>query len=202
MKSLAYSLGVICGIMIVVLLFMVLLKKLNNNNEIKTKYDERQQMVRGKGYKYSFWTMVALIVLCIVFEACEIDLPMQHSVLYFLIILISIMVHTTYCVFNDGYFGINNKPKQYYLSFVLIGLSNVIIGILNSIDGRLISDGKLDTPAINLFCGLMFVMLGICIVIKNMISKEDVEDEDDEDDEDDVEGVSSGVRGKAKNMNK
>ena len=183
MKPLFYCLGVIVGIIIAILLDIFFLKRFNIDNDINTKYDERQQIVRGKGYKYSFWTMVFLIAGVIVLDVCGIDLPLQNSVLYFLIILISIMVHTSYCIFNDGYFGINNNPKQYYWFFVFIGLFNVLVGIINCRGGRLISEGKLDTPAINLFCGLMFVLLGICIVIKRFITKNDDIDEDDEDEE-------------------
>lgn len=183
MKPIFYCLGVIVGIIIAILLDIFFLKRFNTDNDINIKYDERQQIVRGKGYKYSFWTMVFLIAGAIVLDACGIDLPLQNSVLYFLIILISIMVHTSYCIFNDGYFGINNNPKQYYWFFVFIGLFNVLVGIINCRGGRLISEGKLDTPAINLFCGLMFVLLGICIVIKKFITKNDDIDEDDEDEE-------------------
>ena len=67
--------------------------------------------------------------------------------------------------------------------FVLIGLFNVLIGVMNCIRGNLISDGKLDVPAINLFCGLMFVVLGICIVIKSVMDKKKNMDDDEEDDE-------------------
>ncbi len=183
MKPIFYCLGVIVGIIIAILLDIFFLKRFNTDNDINIKYDERQQIVRGKGYKYSFWTMVFLIAGAIVLDACGIDLPLQNSVLYFLIILISIMVHTSYCIFNDGYFGINNNPKQYYWFFVFIGLFNVLVGIINCRGGRLLSEGKLDTPAINLFCGLMFVLLGICIVIKKFITKNDDIDEDDEDEE-------------------
>ena len=183
MKPIFYCLGVIVGIIIAILLDIFFLKRFNTDNDINTKYDETQQIVRGKGYKYSFWTMVFLIAGAIVLDACGIELPLQNSVLYFLIILISIMVHTSYCIFNDGYFGINNNPKQYYWFFVFIGLFNVLVGIINCRGGRLLSEGKLDTPAINLFCGLMFVLLGICIVIKKFITKNDDIDEDDEDEE-------------------
>ena len=112
-----------------------------------------------------------------------IHLPMKNSVLYFVIILIGIMVHTVYCVFNDGYFGMNNPPKQYYIFMFFIGLLNLVIGFINSKGGRLIDDGIIDTPFINLLCGMMFVVLGICIVIKRIISKSDDESDDEEDDE-------------------
>jgi hypothetical protein len=70
-----------------------------------------------------------------------------------------------------------------YISFFLIGIGNLVIGILNSIGGRLIDNGKLDIPAMNLVCGMMFVIVGISVFIKNKIDP----DSDDSDDEDDYE---------------
>ena len=181
--SVSYIVGLAVGIVLVFGILIFAIKRFNSDKSMKTKYDERQQLVRGLAYKYSFWTMVFLIAGVIVLDVCGIDLPLQNSVLYFLIILISMMIHTSYCIFNDGYFGINNNPKQYYWFFVFIGLFNVLVGIINCRGGRLLSEGKLDTPAINLFCGLMFVLLGICIVIKKFITKNEDIDEDDEDEE-------------------
>ena len=181
MRTIGFAVGMIFAMLVAVICCLILMKIMNNDNAVKTKYDERQKMVRGIGYKYSFWTLVVLLVIMIILDACELSLPIKNSVLYFLIIIIGIMVHTTYAVFHDGYFGINNQPKQYYVFFVLIGVFNVVIGVINSVKGDLIDDGKLDVPAINLLCGLMFVFLGICIVIKNRISKnEDDYEEDDE----------------------
>lgn len=182
MKTVGFAIGMIISIMIGIVLAMIAFRNLNTDNSMKTKYDERQQIVRGQGYKYSFWTVICLIVLTCILDACEISLPMKNTVLYFLIIAIGVMVHTTYCVFHDGYFGINNKPRQYYMAFVFIGLFNVFIGIVNSLQGRLVENGKLDVPSINFFCGAMFVILGISIVIKKYFIKDD-EDMDEEDEE-------------------
>ncbi len=183
MKSLGVVVGFTLTIVLVTILIIVVSKKLNNDNSSRTKYDERQQIVSGQGYKYRFWTVVGLIVAFIVLDVAEIDIPIKTSVMYFLAIVVGVLCHTTYCIFNDGYFGINNNPKQYYVMFVLIGLFNVLIGVMNCIRGNLISDGKLDVPAINLFCGLMFVVLGICIVIKSVMDKKKNMDDDEEDDE-------------------
>ena len=183
MKSLGFAVGFLAVIMIAIVIMIISLKFSNNDNAVRTKYDERQQIVRGTGYKYSFWTVVILQVVLCMLDAFDVNLPIKNTVLYFLVIAIGVMVHTTYCIFHDGYFGINNNPKQYYLMFVLIGLFNLFIGILNSIQGRLFSDGKLDVPVINFICGLMFVILGICIAINKYILKNEDDSEDDDEDE-------------------
>ena len=183
MKTLGFIIGFSFAIGMALVIFMVMLKKSNTDGSMKTKFDERQLMVRGQGYKYSFWTLVVLLTASIMLRAFEVELPIKDGVYLFLLILFSVLEHTVYCIFNDGYFGINNEPKKYYISFFLIGIGNLVIGILNSIGGRLIDNGKLDIPAMNLVCGMMFVIVGISVFIKNKIDP----DSDDSDDEDDYE---------------
>ena len=187
MKTLGFVLGFSLTIGIILIVIMATLKLSNTDGSSKTKYDERQQMVRGQGYKYSFWTLVGLVCGLIFMTVFDVELPIKDEVLYFFVILFAVLVHTVYCIFHDGYFGINNEPKKYYISFVLIGVANLLIGIFNSIDGRLLENGKLDLPAMNLVCGMMFVILGISIIIKKKIDPDT--DSDDEDDDDEEGGI-------------
>ena len=46
--------GFAVGITVGVILVMVLLKMSNTDKKIKTEYDERQERIRGKAYKYAF----------------------------------------------------------------------------------------------------------------------------------------------------
>jgi hypothetical protein len=177
---LGFVVGMLLCIIITLVVCFVLLSILNTDRRAKTVYYERQQMVRGKGYKYSFYTIIGLLVLLITFDVGDIQLPIKHSVLYFCVIVVGIMVHTTYCIFNDGYFGLNNPPKLYYISFIVIGLMNVLIGILNGLKTGFTDDGMLDTPVINFLCGMMFVVLGISILIKKLMVKDDIDDEDED----------------------
>jgi len=182
-KTVGFLLGFFISILLVSVLMIIMSKKLNTDNAAKTKYDERQQLVRGNAYRIAFWSLVVFVIIYAMIDSTNIVLPCVNTVAIFFIIFLAILIHTIYCIFNDGYFGINNKPKSYYILFLIIGLLNLAIGVLNTIEGNLYTDGKLDLPVVNYMAGIVFVILGIAIVIKALISKSKAE-EDDEDEED------------------
>lgn len=182
--SVSYIIGVVVGFVLIFGIMFFVSKQLNADKSMKTKYDERQQIVRGEAYKYSFWTMVFLVMIYAFIDSSGIELPCVNSVVIIAIIMTSIVVHAVYCIIHDGYFGINNKPKSYYILFIFLGLFNFFIGIINTIRGVLIIDGKLDIPFANYIAGFMFIIVGISIIIRHMMNKTDDIDDEDEDGED------------------
>ena len=50
--------GFVIGLIVGIILVMVLIKMANKDRRIKTEYDERQEKIRGKAYKYAFYTMI------------------------------------------------------------------------------------------------------------------------------------------------
>ena len=61
--SVSYIIGVVVGFVLIFGIMFFVSKQLNADKSMKTKYDERQQIVRGDAYKYSFWTMVFLVMI-------------------------------------------------------------------------------------------------------------------------------------------
>ena len=86
--SVGLALGIMCGLMISV----VLLKIANKDHKVKTQYDERQEMVKGKGYKYGFYTMMALEVVFMLLEMSGISLPVETYLIHFSVILLGCLV--------------------------------------------------------------------------------------------------------------
>lgn len=181
----SYSQGLVFGFIFaflaVAILSVLVSRKANTDKKLKTKYDERQQMVRGRAYKYSFWILVFLICLYSLIDSSDIELPCTNTVLIFGILLLTVLFHAVYCILNDGYFGINNKPRTYYAMFVIIGLFNIMIGVMNTIHGSIWVNGKLDVPVVNYFAGFMFIVVGIAIAIRSIMNKASDDDEEDED---------------------
>ena len=60
-----FATGFAIGFLFVILL--VIIVSLNKNKKIGGEYDERQQIVRCKGYKAGFFTMLILnmIIICL-----------------------------------------------------------------------------------------------------------------------------------------
>ena len=172
-------LGITIGILVGLLIGIIILKYINQDSKIRAKYDERQQLVRGKAYRLAFWTAVILMALYSMADAYGLDLPIKRYIIPFIIIIISILVHATYAIFNDGYFGVNENRKKAFIVFVLIGLLNFGVAVLEIKRGKMMEDGKLGAPFMNLICGISFVLIGIVLIIKNMITKEDIDEEEE-----------------------
>ena len=96
-------------VMVGLVIAVIVIKVCNTNGKFKTDYDERQKVMIGKSYKYAMITAWALMALYMVIDMGGNKLPMENSLVIFTIIVVSVMVHTSYAVWKDAYFGINNN---------------------------------------------------------------------------------------------
>lgn len=172
------SLGVITGIVITI----ILCKVCNKNGRVKTEYDERQELQRGKSYKYAFYAMTGYSALLIVLSIADIELPIDKAIELFSIFFVGVMTLITSEIFTDSYWGLNNSRKNFSIAMILIGLFNFYIAAAAYKDGRMIVDGKLTVIGLNLLCGIMFVIMGIEFLVKNLLDKKN-ENEEEEDEE-------------------
>ena len=136
--------GFICGVGVAVLLIWALTRRMNTDGSRKTEYDERQKAVRGVGYRYGYYTLMALVFILIGLDMLEVRLPMTNTVLYFTAAIISGMVLASYCIMHDAYWGINNNVRFYTRFFIGIGAINLIYGILEIVRGDMVVDGVLQ----------------------------------------------------------
>lgn len=172
-----WLIGLAAGLLVGV----IFLKLLNKNKKIKTDYDERQELIRGKGYKYAMFTTWVLLFAYITSELSEINLHMDRSLVLFSIIFISAAVQISYSLWNDAYFGGNNDVYKYNIFFVILIVLNAgaTVGFLRG--GMLIEDGCLTFRAINGECAVLLLIVLIQYYIRNKIVKrEEQEDEDEE----------------------
>lgn len=73
------------------------------------QYDERQEIVRGRGFQYGFAAMAAALIL----QAVYTDWLAQffsYEMLPLLCLCIGILVNTVYIILHDGYFPVNEHP--------------------------------------------------------------------------------------------
>lgn len=165
------------GIFVGVFVSIILIKGLNTNNKFKTDYDERQEAVRGRGYKYAAYTAWGLMVVLFVMSMGNVKLPIDDALLYFTVMIISLMVQVCHAVWNDAYFGSNNERNKYLIFFVILVLINGGAAIGYYRDGSLIVDGILTFRGANAECALIFIIMGIELVMKNLFHKEEIEEE-------------------------
>ena len=170
-KLLGFSIGIIVGIVLAIIIFM----KANKNGKVKTEYDERQTLIRGLGYKYSFYGTIIAIAVIGLLEDMGITIPATPFVKQFIAIAIGLLIMITYCIFNDGYWGLNNDTYKYTIAFILIFASNLICTIASIVTGSMFEDGLLQVNGTNLICTVLFLILGIEVLIKKQLDKKEAE---------------------------
>lgn len=160
--------GVLSGVIIGIVITRALLK-LGNKGKSKTEYDERQMVGRRKGYTAGFVAMSISLGVLAVLSIGEIEIPVHPSVLYFGAIFVGVIAAVSVFIFTDSYWGLNNSKTRYAVIFIIVGLVNVAVPIINLVDGRLFVEGKLGMSGCNLLVGVMFIIIAVELIVKKII---------------------------------
>ena len=176
-QSVAILLGLLIGLCLLVLIFSLSLK----GPEWKERYDERQELERGRGFKYAFFTMLIYFLAMLILDTAVIPLAVDTSVLYCSGIFLGILVYMVYCIWHESYFALNQNMRTTMITLGLIGLFNFVIGLSHLVGGAMIENGRLTFHAINFLCAFLFIALFLTMLLKRIVSTK-VNSADDEDD--------------------
>ena len=175
-----FSTGLFAGILSALLIYLLVAQftkkeKLNNND-----FDERQELIRGKAYKYGFFTMIIMTLFVMAAIEFNISLPVTASLAMFIALLISIDVYAVYSIINDAYFGVGTNKMRYCIFFVIIIALNLVGGAsnLNNLakSGERIVLGFSD--AANLCVALAFLPILVIMIVKILEEKKELNDEE------------------------
>ena len=158
--------GVICGALVGLILVAVILKWMRGDGSKKCKFDERQELVRGTSFKYGFFALIIYNGAYILATMALEKLPFDTATGMFFGICFGVMVFAAYGIWHDGYLALNEKPVRVLIAFALIGIINLALGIRSFVAGDAFVDGQLTFRSINLFCGLLFVFIGVVYLLK------------------------------------
>ncbi len=160
--------GLIIGLVIGLLLVVIMLAITKTNDKIKCDFDERHEMIRGKGFKYAFFTMVIGNGLFAILHTLEISLFADMLVAMTFSILLGVMVFACYCIWNDGYFALNENKTMLMILFAFIGVFNIVLGATSFAQGVAFVDGRLTIRSLNLFCGILMLIIFVTILCKHI----------------------------------
>ena len=73
------SAGLAFGVMVGLIICVILFKIANSDKKVMTQYDERQEAVRGKAYRYAFYTAMGLEAVGICLEAGDFQFPRPYA---------------------------------------------------------------------------------------------------------------------------
>ena len=176
--STSYATGLAVGIVTALIIFAVIWKF--SRKSMKGTFDERQELVRGRGYKYASFTMLGLMVLDLLLESYNAfeTLPVTRTLAIFFMILAGVMVYALYCIKNDSYFGVGTDIRTYRAVMWIVIVCNAISGFTGFRSGAM-ENGKLSFgPCASLLFCIAFVIIMITIRVKqSKMAKEEAEDE-------------------------
>lgn len=137
------------------------------------QYDERQIAIRGAAYR------LALIVGIFsgFIEAILLKrnlLPMDGSLALMTSSFLMITVHVVYSISKDVYFGISGNWKKWAVVIFVVGIINLITGILQ-IHTQGLPAGILTSSNSDIIMGIMFLVISITAVITNAREKSEEE---------------------------
>lgn len=151
---------------LVVILLALIVRKMSKGEIGNCKYDERQSIERGKGFRAGFFTMLIYFLLYGFFNEITGIVWCEEIIGMFIGICLGTLVFAVYCIMNDAYVSLNETTKKTYILFAVVGALNLVVGVRNIMDGTAIENGVLNDNCLNLICGVLFITLGIAFAIK------------------------------------
>ncbi|MBQ3291844.1 MAG: hypothetical protein IJH43_05675 [Mogibacterium sp.] len=167
MNSKDYAMGLAFGIVTALIIFALIWKF--SKKGLKGTFDERQELVRGRGYKYATFTMLILLAIELLIESFDLfeTLPITRTLTLFFIILAGVLVYAFYCIKNDAYFGVGTDARTYRIVMWAVIIVNAISGIIGLKNGAMV-DGKLAFgPVASLLFVAAFIMILVAMSIRN-----------------------------------
>ena len=153
---------------IAALLIVILLAMTQKGEGLKQNYDERQEVLRGRGTKYAFYTMIVQNFVIFMLEAMDVYLPMSVGYALFLSTLTGIVVYAVYCIWKDAYFALNQKASTLTVLFLVMGIFNLFMGINAFLEGTAVLNNQLTIRSMNLFCGIMILVICGALILKKV----------------------------------
>lgn len=101
---------------------------LKKDNPQKKDFDERQDILRNKGYKYAYSILACYTILKLLWDAVR-NAGEEHIILSFAAICLTIVVHSSYSIWHDAYFPLRQKPKGSLAFLLIMAVSQLLIGM-------------------------------------------------------------------------
>ena len=164
--SLGYIVGIVVGILVGVGIVALLFKL----KVMDLTFDERQERARGQAYKYGFWTLLT----CRRLYVCS-DMGLGRwcdgRVGAMLCVAGSLMVFASVCIVKDAYLSLKEKPRTVMTMLTVVSILNLVIGVMNWKNGRVMENGILTFAAVNGICGAMVLVILVIYVANYLLGR-------------------------------
>lgn len=156
----------LCGIGLGLALAAIIVMICSKTGRIKSEYDERQIQAQGKGFKYGFFTSLA--VMFILFFACsvEVNIPLNKSLCAFIPVFAGGCVSVIYIIWKEAYFGLDTRVRPLIIALGTIAVILAGLIVILGKNGLFISNGVLTFNSSVIFIEVMIVAMFITLVAK------------------------------------
>ena len=163
-----YMAGLIFGFIIAFVIFLVL--SFLHRKDKKAHYDERQQLIRGEGFKISF---AAVTILNLMYSLVAYDYLREIISPQIVIIansFIGVLIYTVYCIFNDAYMQVGQKTGKWVALICLVIFCNGSAVYVNR-DRGLSFNGYVNGSLLNIIIIIFFSAILISFFIKQLLER-------------------------------
>ena len=143
------------------------MKKDGKHTSAKGEYDERQERIRGRGYKLSFFAYMMEFALLMFCDGVELELPLTNGAIYAIMFLLPICIFVVYCISKDAFIGVKNNMKRFIIIAVAVLIADIASTAAQSLDGAMIVDGKLTSACIAPASAVLFLIVLIALLVRN-----------------------------------
>lgn len=185
--SVYYYLGMVFGFIFAFLLLAFLrwlVRKMGGSVDRcgrKDSYDERQQLARGKAYKYAFFTLIFYVtIVSLISEFSRISWFMSFCGIWIGVCL-SIMVFAVICILEDAYMSLYENAKGVIMIFSIVAIMNLVVVVRIIMERRpILENGAISLDYMNLVVGVMICVILAVFCGKVIYNKKHLDEEEEE----------------------
>lgn len=167
-SNFAKNFGIFWGVAVGLILVIIIRTVTKKGDEVGCKYDERQELIRGRGFKYAFFTMLICNLVIFILRSADMLEWAGAEILVMMTTLLGVMVYACYCIWNDAYFALNEKRIHMIIILGIAGIFNLFLGLGAILDGRAWQNGQLTIHSLNIYCGIMMLIIGAVMLLKKI----------------------------------
>lgn len=169
------AIGLILGVLVGLGLVVFILKTTKTDGSIDCKYDERQELARGKGFKLAFFVLLLYNAFFAGMTICLEKTFISPDTAAILGICIGIAAYVGYCIWNDAYFALNENRSRLVVAFTIAFLANLLLGIVGVYQGEIIKEGVLTFRSTNFMVAGLGLFVAVMCLLKNIRDKKEVQ---------------------------
>ena len=130
------------------------------------KYDERQELLRGRAYRAGFTAMLLTGVGYLLLTVF-LDRPlMEDAVCAMFLMFVGLTVFAVRCVWTDAFFTASRQRPMYLALLAVVVVLNGISAIRSLREGGLVANGVLTSGALSWMIAACFLVIGCTILLR------------------------------------